>query len=313
MLIPFFIVDMEIPLSTHIQHVTAYKPVTKATLDSYEYAMSATGIQSIDTEKLADLWNHLADLLGDKDHPKPYAAVALLFKLIKANLKLHGVEIKEDLPFNTFNAKLNLRLKEHIVAYTPAEISKLLKAVRENHFELTKLLLMLTYSGLRVSAAYGVCFSDLAYVESAGVYAYRVKSKKIGYSAFLPAYAVEQLKLYNVSKSPLVVNFRQSDYSSTFANYYRALLTRILIKEGIGKPNENISIFHSLRHSFSKALTSSGVRDDNLALLMGHLPQKSMAWKTYANDGSRDVPNELTESLAKVYAGTKLNSWRVFD
>jgi hypothetical protein len=33
-----------------------YKAVKKATLDSYDYAVSATGINSIDSENLTALW-----------------------------------------------------------------------------------------------------------------------------------------------------------------------------------------------------------------------------------------------------------------
>jgi integrase len=264
---------MQLDLNTYISHIRAYKPITKATLDSYDYAMSATDIRTIDTDRLSELWGKLSELLGDNENPKPYARVALLFKLIKANLKLHGIEIKKDLAFNGFNAKLNLKLKEHVIAYTPGQIREILRAAKINSHNLTKLLLMLTYSGIRVSSALNVKFSDLKLTE-AGVYSYRIRSKGIVYSAFLPAYIVELLRAYNTNDQDLIVNFDQSRYTTPFAKYYRTLLTRILIKEGVERPNANISVFHSLRHAYSKALTSSGVRDDNLALLMGALTAK---------------------------------------
>ncbi|MGI0016364.1 MAG: hypothetical protein ACREBU_23335, partial [Nitrososphaera sp.] len=245
-------------LDEHIDYLETKRGLAKTTIRNYRYAAKHLNITNINTDALADLWTYLSSQLpeygadGSLIKNGHYAYVFHANSAISSLLSMHGLTAKGS-EYDVLREKLG-RLKHVPEGYTEEQLKTLLKASKwsARHFGLYRLLIFLIYTGVRISSAANVRFSDFKQVEGVdGVWAVRVVGKGRKYDAIISAKALEHMKLWNPYYSDLITGFNPKIMKSSFANYNRSLLVHAIMSKGISQDvTINTAIFHSIRKAF---------------------------------------------------------------
>jgi integrase len=289
-----------IPFKDYIAYINKYKKPTPKTLKNYEEAQRYMEVDSVDSEN-TDAF--LTTLLTRVNEGKSHAYAETLLRLCAATLKLNGLKLARSRVYNelvgTIKGKKNV--PKH---YTDEQIKILLRATMNvsRGFNLTKLLILLFYSGIRISAGQGIRWDSVIEVPESKVVAFKVTSKAHTYYAFMPKHALEEMKMYNITESPYLVEYDPERTKSPFSTYYRSQLAAVIRKRGLQYDvTDGTTIFHSFRKAFLRRLAKDGVESDNISLLAGQIPN-TLAYKVYIAEGKKDTPEELIPRLAKAYA-----------
>lgn len=321
---------VQLDLRAYIRYLRAERGISEITAENYEDACKYLGIHSVDTSKLTDLWAHLANLLDEdtrnkqhnmskaKNEPRRrqyYGFVRQFYGLTRDLMNHHVIDIPKSAELKVLLEKLASK-KHSPNPYTDEQLAKILRASFwvGGDQGLYRLLILLIYSGIRISAAERVQFSHIRPVDGVdGVCSFRVSgigTKNHPYDAIIPKRAVEHMQLYNAHGSNYVKPHHGQLAKSSFSNYCRSRLGYAIISEGITEVTEGTSIFHSIRKTFISKLAESGVVSDNISLLLGEVP-KSLAYKSYIKSPGFHS-NNMTIRIAQAYAKSSLLTYEVW-
>jgi integrase len=268
-------------LVKHIDYLESKGRLAKATINNYRYAAERLNIDIINTDKLSELWTSLSSQLpepGSEGTPVKGRRFGYVFHVngaIGSLLARHNITEKGS-GYNSFREKLG-KLRHVPQGYTDDQLRLLLKASKRSgyNFGLYRLLVFLIYTGVRISSAANVKFSDFKPVEGLnGVFAVRVVGTGRTYDAIISSNALEHMKSKNPKGSDLMSGYKPGIMKSSFSNYNRSLLARAIISKGISQEvSLNTSIFHSIRKAFAARLLEDGVESDMISLLLGQVPR----------------------------------------
>jgi integrase len=259
-------------------------------------------MNEIETDQIISIYKRLLEMLPTKG----YVRIELYLAILSAWAKRNGVEhLTKDLNYYTLHDEI-VKAKGTREAYTDDDMSNLFAACRKNA-ELQKLLILMTYSGLRIGACYPVHYDDFSKVDGHNVFTYEVTSKGTTYNAIMAPRAFEALQRFRAPGQTLVVQ-HDNGYSAPFANRYRDMFNTALRRDNLYKLRQGKSIFHSIRKYYSQKLLGSEL--DPLSfdykILMGHIPRNTMATKFYITTEGKKVPLDLLKRIAGAYEKTSL-------
>lgn len=288
----------------YLQYLRLHKTPSPSpyTLRNYQTAIEAIGVEKVDTNQLPELYKRLLDLLPGKG----YVNVKLFLAVTSAWLHKNGFNLTKEINYYTLHDEIK-KLQGSREAYSDQDIDELFSAAKRNS-ELTKLLVLMHYSGLRIGACYPIYYSDFLKVEGYDVWTYEVTSKGFRYNAMISNNALaklNQLRLHPTQK--LVVQY-DAGYSASFDKLYRTQLSTAIRRNNLYHLREGKSIFHSLHKSYARKLLMSGLdpTDYTFKTLMGHIPKNSTATKFYITPDGKKIPPELIKRCAEAYSKTPL-------
>lgn len=310
-------------LLKHIDYLEKERNLAPNSILAYRKASSRLGIDEIDFDALPKLWSKLYDNLPDMTEDGVvtkeglWGYVTIIRGPIWSLLKMMDIEPK-GLEFHMLEEKIaKLKdIKGIPKGYTEAQIKLLLRESRfaGYRYGLFRLLIFLTYTGCRISAAAGIDpYKDFREIpEVPGVLAVRVTSKRHTYDAIIAKHAYEEILRWNPASSPTLSGHREGTMKSSFSDYNRALLEYVISSKSLGKDlSVDTSIFHSIRKFFSNKLTEDEVPFDDISLLLGQKPN-SLAFKAYISAGGKTM-EKITVRCAKAYARTSFMTWQAWD
>jgi integrase len=321
-------------VSEYIDYIRANRQTLPITLSNYAYASRKLGIEAIETASLPELWKRLSDLL-DTDtanrqyNPEPsnrltkrplyYGYVKQFYQFARDMLNHYAIEVKPSVELNVFLDKL--ASKKHIpVGYNDAQVKLLLDASQsmmgQKDWGLYRLLLLLLYSGIRISAASNVRFTSFKPVDGVDdVLTFRVEgtgTKGHPYNAIISKHVVAEMQRYNPFQTDYITNHREGSNSTSFASYNRSQLAYTIIAKGLReKVSVNTSIFHSLRKTFMSKLARFSVEADNISLLAGQIPN-TLAYKAYIQTPGK-TDDDVTVRIARAYANSGMTKWKAWE
>ena len=298
-------IHLKLQLNDYITYLRAHKHPTVMTLTTYEQALKYMNNPEIDTENLPDLYKFLLKALPEKG----YVRVSLYLAIVSAWLKRNGIPFIKEINYYTLHDEIQ-KLKGTREAYTDSDINWLFAASTRNA-DLTKLLILMLYSGLRIGACYPIKYADFEKVPEHNVWTYEVFSKGVKYNAIISPKAFEALNVLKGPSQELVVQHDEG-YSAPFDKRYRDMLSDAIRRDNLFHLREGKSIFHSLRKAYSQKLLASPLNptDYTYKVLMGHIPKNSTATKYYIVAGKK-VPLELVKRCAEAYEKTPLMTMEV--
>jgi predicted double-glycine peptidase len=166
------------------------------------------------------------------------------------------------------------------------------------------------YSGLHVSSAEGLKFTDFKHIQPAGVYVYPVQYKRRRYHAAISKKAFERLNSANPHDSELVV-YQKPNAKTKFDVNFRIKMSRMIADRGLQHVMGDKSIFESMRKFTESQFNVAGLPRDDVRLLLGLRP-KSVAYKHEINNKGEKVPLDLAKRAAEAYAKTHLNKFELW-
>jgi hypothetical protein len=293
---------MELILTEYVPYIREHKQPSLATIDNYTRALVAIDMNTVDTDKIPDVYKRLLELLPTKGYGRVEQYVAVL----RAWMRKNGHELPTELNYHKLMDTI-AKMKGHREAYSDDQMKDLFASTRKN-VELQKLLILMTYSGLRIGACYPIHYDDLLEVpEHPEVMTYQVTSKGTTYHAIISKKAFGALNRFKQPGQTLVVQ-HDNDYSAPFANRYRDMFTTALRRDGLYDLRKDTSIFHSVRKYYSNKLLASELNptDYDYKILMGHIPKNTMATKYYITASGKKVPLDLIKRISTSYEKTDL-------
>lgn len=292
---------MMLEYKQYIDHVEKNKNASPETIENYKNALKTCGLQSFDPEKTPDIWKLLLKQFEDG---VSYGAVRNALILTKAVLKLHGLQYVKNLDYNTLVAKL---AKAGTIpdAYNEDEIRQILQMCQKEDWNLFRIAILCTYSGLRITACMGPKYSDFQRIDPYGVYVFVVKSKGKRYIAAISEYAYNLLVDTNFDKSEYVTE-RDPSWKDAPRRIYRTRFIYALKKNGLIHILKGKSPFHSMRKFFAQKLGESALHAEDVKLLMGHAPT-TIAWKHYIDE----IDPKMYRKVAQLYSETPLATLRL--
>lgn len=297
----------------YIKYLRESRRINDITEARYNEVVRRLDLHTIDTDtdKLNALW---VDLRGRIISKGTYGDVRIFFDDVARGILNHnGVTVATSKAYNELNDTITNKSKDgEREAYTDGQIKTLLKVTdrASDDHALYRLILLLTYSGIRIASSAMVRYSSMK-LQPEGVYSFMVRSKKHTYPAFLPAHVVDRMERTNVHKMDTITNHRADTFKSSYSNYLRSKLAYEIISSGAqAELGEKTSIFHSCRKYFATRLAEDGIDGDDVSLLLGHIPN-TLAYKVYIKKPGRK-PEHMVTRLAKAYASSsfmKLELW----
>jgi len=273
-------------------------------------AVDSLQIEQVNTDDINSIWLALRKRMEDKN---TYADVRLMRdNLVLPLLKRNGVAFVRGVEYSDLNDLLKQRVKQiSKVPYSDEQIKILLAAVdRANDYGLYRLIILLTYSGIRIQSASNVKVSKMTLLPE-GVYAFVVTSKKHTYTAFLSPIAYNRIEQVSGGTMDYITNHRADTYKSSFSNYCRAKLAYAIISAGVqDSVTKGTSIMHSFRKNFASRIANDGLANEDVSLLLGHIPN-TLAYKAYITMAGRKTEHIVSRS-AKAYAKTSLMNLEVW-
>lgn len=305
-------------ITEHIDYLESKRRLAKTTIRNYRYAVKRLKIENIDTSALADTWNYLSSQLpehaanGEVVKNGHYGYVLQVNGVIGSLLKFHEVKAK-GAEFDMLRKKLE-SMRHVPDAYTSDQLKILLSKTKwsGNNLGLYRLLVFLIYSGVRISSAAKVKFSEMKPVDGVdGVYAVRVEAKGRQYDAIINKRAVEHMQFWNPSKSDLISGHRPETMKSSFSDYNRSRLAAAITSAEISEQvSVNTSIFNSIRKAYITRLEDDKIESDDMRLLLGLLPN-TLAYKPRTTSGG-NTGESITTRIAKAYANSSFMTWEAW-
>jgi site-specific recombinase XerD len=250
--------------------------------------------------------------------------------VIKSACKIHGTTLKGE---NYFLFENLLKAKHQSIAgYSEEQVKVMMKATFHTpdlNFSLHKLIVLLTYTGARVSSVAGVKLTEFKEVPLIKDVYYRMvtgKGKGNGYPypIFISKNTLDYLYQCCKEGHDELTSWSTTQKSS-FSNYSRSMLIHKLraYRQLTNDDNEKkildelsigTAIFHSLRKYFSVRLANEEHMkndSDTLSMLLGQKPN-TLAYKVYVLSDGQKFENVLNR-MAKAYAGSSfmnLELWK---
>lgn len=293
---------MELNLSEYVPYICELKKPAQATIDNYTRALNAIDMNVVDTDKIPEIYKRLLELIPTKG----YGRVEMYIAVLRAWVRKNGHELPTELNYHKLMDTI-AKMKGHREAYSDDEMGDLFASCRKNQ-ELQKLLILMTYSGLRIGACYPLKYEDFMPVpDHSECLTYQVTSKGTTYHAIIAKNAYAALERFKAPGQSLVVQ-HDPGYSAPFANRYRDMFTTALRRDGLYDLRKDKSIFHSIRKFYSNKLLASDLEptDYDYKVLMGHIPHNTMATKYYITAEGKKVPLDLVKRIATAYEKTDL-------
>jgi integrase len=295
----------------YIKYLRKVRRINDITEARYNEVVRRLDLHTIDTDRLTELWRDLGERIVKFN---TYGDVRIFFDDVARGLLNHnGVTVATSKEYNELSDTISLRTKDgEREPYTDGQIQTLLKLTDRagDDHALYRLILLLTYSGIRIASSSAVKFSSMKLLPE-GVYVFPVTSKKHSYPAFISAKAYHRMQDTNVHTMDAITNHREDTHKSSYSNYLRSKLAYEIISAGAQTAlGAKTSIFHSCRKYFATRLAEDGLNSDDISLLLGHIPN-SLAYKVYIKSPGRK-PEHLVTRLAKAYAQSsfmKLELW----
>lgn len=306
-------------LLKHIDYLESGGRLAKATINNYRYAAKRLSIEIINTDKLPELWAFLSSKLPDPGadgsliRGGSFGYVFQVNGAIGSLLTLNNITEKGP-GYNAFRKKLG-KLGHITQGYTDDQLRLLLEVSKRSGwtFGLYRLLVFLIYTGVRISSAANVKFSGFKPVEGVnGVWAVTVMGTGRAYDAIISSRALEHMKSRNPRNSDLISGYKPEIMKSSFANYNRSLLARVIVSRGISQDvSMNTSIFNSIRKAFAARLSEDGVNSDDISLLLGQVPN-TLAYKVHMTSDASTKDKVITR-IAKAYANSSFPTWEAWS
>ncbi len=295
-------------LPEYVAYLRQHKPQTlPRTIADYDATLKAIAIDNVDLspEGLSQLYVKLLGLLDTKGYVNVQRYLAILSAWSKKNGHKY---LYKDLNYSKVYDGIQNR-KGIRDAYSDNQIRAMMDAARQDgDDDLLNLMLLLFYSGLRISAAYPLQYSDVKEIPGCDLVTFRATSKGVTYSAVLSGKVWRDISKRHGHNKRLIVQHDDGFYTS-FDKRYREKLSRLIQREGLYDIRLTTSIFHSFRKSFSQHLINSGVEPTSFYFkaLLGHMPRSTTATKYYVNPDGTKTPLDITKGLAEVYSKSDLS------
>ena len=167
--------------------------------------------------------------------------------------------------------KIEVKLKE-IVPFTDDEIARILAAAKAEVPKIYALVLLMRYSGLRISDATMLSVDKL----NGDRLSLRTRKVSKDVSVLLPKVVVDALRAIKPT-SPTHFFWNGTSTLHSVTDLYRDHYLRRVFK---GAKLEGQPHPHQLRHTFAASLLSAGTSVENVATLLGNTPR--VVWKHYA-------------------------------
>jgi len=298
---------MVVNLENYLEYLAGHGGKPK-TIENYKRAMNVCKIQSLYTNELSGIWKALIEKL---DLGMSYSDVFIMFALARRALRQNRVKWIKDSKYKSLETKLAIR-RNVPEAFSEREVRELLSATwwqgmnRTGDYSLHRLCILLVYSGLHISSAQGVKFSDFKLIQPAGVYFYPVRYKGRRYNAAISQRAFERLKSANPHDSDLVV-YQKDNAKTKFDVNFRIKMSRLIVDRGLQPLMNNKNVFESMRKFAESQFNRAGLRRNDVRLLLGLRP-KSTAYKHRIDEKGKRLPLELEKRAAEAYFKTPLNT-----
>lgn len=303
----FYYVGMSvIKYQEYIDYLQRYKPRRERTIQNMKDAIKSTSLYEFDTANVNAVWKSLDSLL---EGGASYVSIQKMVDLTTGALKAHGITLVKDFDYNILQGKLS-QYGTVPEQYSEEKIKQILMATQNEDFNLFRICMLCTYSGLRIGGNQNVRYDAFEKHAEYGVYTYPVSSKGRQYTAAISQYAFDLINATNHLNSEFVVDY-SDEYRSPFDKLYRAKLHYVLVrKHNIVSPSDKTVIFHSMRKFFATQIASSPLQSDDIGLLMGQVP-KTVAFKHYILKDKKVVPADMSERIAIAYSMTPLAQLRL--
>lgn len=282
----------------YIEFIKVNKNASADTIANYQNAMKTCQMEGFDPVNILAVWKALLDKLNSGTS---YGAVRNMLIVTKAILNLHGIPYPKDYNYHELVAKL-AKAGSIPGAYNEEQLRQIFKVCQKEDWNLFRLSVIGTYSGVRIGGTKPLKFTDFTLVDPFDVYVYTVTSKQRTYVAAISGYAYRLLADTNFNKSEYVIE-RDPGWKD-YENNYRARF--ILQKNALLQVLEGKQPFNGMRKFFLQQLANCGLHDEDIGLLKGVVP-KSIAWKRYINS----TDGGLYPRIARLYSETPLMTLRL--
>jgi integrase len=314
-----------ISVSDTIDLLSKTKKIKRSSERDYRKSCKYLNLLMVDLDNLPQMWKYLTARL-DKQRGFCNHAHAV----IRTMCKIHGI-IPKGADYFAFVNLLKQNTKT-VFAYTDDQVRLMIKASRSGfdfNYSTYKLLIVLTYTGARISSLSNVKLTDFKPVPKVdGIYYVNVVGKGKGegypYPVFLPKHVLDHLFEMCEEGKYNLTSWNPAQRSS-FANYSRSALIRKLRNfaqttqdkeeaQKVGELSINTSIFHSIRKNFAVRMSneeSLNKDSDTQSLLLGQKPN-SLNYKVYVLSDGAKFDNVLLR-MARAYAGTSIMELKMWQ
>ena len=292
----------------YLTYLRNTRKLAPSTIANYEMAFTRLRIPKFSTNDLPRLWKYMFDYLPVYDpetnalvRPGYYGYVYLMTAFVKDALGTYDVK-PIGVEYHTLIDTLKT-LKFKVDAYTLEQLKQLLAGARSRPKSgLYRLLIFMTYSGCRPGSCNLKLSEFFEIKEVPNLLGVKTIGKRIPYTAIIPRHVFEHIQEHNFSKTDYLTDYREF-MQSDFSHYNRTKLQEVM--KSLNFEKGKTDAFRSVRKFYANKLSTDEVPGENISLLLGHIPQKSNAFKYYID--------ERTVRAAKAYAQTSFMQWRAWN
>jgi len=316
-----------ISIADTISLLAKSKRIKPSTEHDYRKACSYLDLLVVDLDNMPQMWRYLTTKL---DNQRGFCNLA--YAVFKSLFQIHGYVPSGENYFTFINLLKDKSKTKRVIAYTDEQVKVMLKAAKSGfdyRYSTYKLLVVLLYTGARISSLSNVKLSDFKRVPGFdNLYHVYVVGKGRGegyrYPIFLPQHVLTHLLDHCEEGNSDITTWNPS-LRSSFANYSRSVLVQKLKNhaqrtsdkeelETLSQLHTGTSILHSLRKWFSVKLSNDpALKTDLIAqsLLMGH-KVNSTNYKTYTLSDGANFSGVLGR-MAGAYSSSNFMNLRIWE
>jgi len=285
--------------------------ISDKTVISYRYAQRRIGIESIDSDKMDQVWSALLDKINSG---LPKSTASIFMTLLNATATTYGVKIHSG-PKRDLLKKMLKTNTTVLTDYTDKDVRRLLDlSLKRGSDSLFRLLVLLSMAGIRASSAEGIKASDMRPVEAVkGTYYFQVTSRGRTYFAIIGENAKSWLEWGVLKDDQVLCPYKARTEKGSFINTYRVKLLKLIeatnardifVENDSGK-DLNKAAFDSFRRWHQRKLFASGIDAMDIELLAGKRPAKIL-YKHYIDEEGNKMPVQVLKRVATAYSKSSL-------
>ena len=285
--------------------------ISDKTVSSYRYAQRRIGIESIDSDKMDQVWSTLLDKINSG---LPKSTASIFMTLLNATATMHGVKI-HSIPKRDLLKKMLKTNTTVLTDYTDKDVRRLLDlSLKRGSDSLFRLLVLLSMAGIRASSAEGIKASDIRPVQAVkGTYYFQITSGGRTYFAIIGKNAKSWLEWGVLKDDQVLCPYKARTETGSFINTYRVKLLKLIeatnardifVEDDSGK-DLNKAAFDSFRRWHQRKLFASGIDAMDIELLAGRRPAKIL-YKHYIDEEGNKMPVQVLKRVATNYGESSL-------